>query len=59
MVTPNEKTWAGVSKLPEYKLTFPQWQPQNFRKRFNNFDKDGLDLLEKFFTNRSGKNNYY
>ena len=46
--TPNEETWPGVSKLPEYKLTFPQWKPQSIRKRFKDFDKDGLDLMEKF-----------
>ena len=49
--TPNEETWPGVSKLPEYKLTFPQWRQQSIKnafKEFKDFDKDGLDLMEKF-----------
>jgi serine/threonine protein kinase len=46
--TPNEETWPGVSKLPEYKITFPQWKPQSIRKKFKGFDEDGLDLMEKF-----------
>ena len=49
--TPNEETWPGISKLPEYKLSFPQWRPQpikSWAKEFKDFDKDGLDLMEKF-----------
>ena len=29
MGTPNEMTWPGVTKLPEYKYTFPQWKQKN------------------------------
>ena len=25
--TPTEKTWPGITKLPEFKLTFPQFKP--------------------------------
>lgn len=25
--TPNETTWPGISKLPDYKATFPSWKP--------------------------------
>ena len=46
--TPNEEIWPGVSKLPEYKMTFPQWKPQSIKAKFKNFDKDGLDLMDKF-----------
>jgi serine/threonine protein kinase len=49
--TPNEEIWPGVTKLPEYKLSFPQWKPKSIRsafKEFKDFDKDGLDLMEKF-----------
>jgi cyclin-dependent kinase 2 len=24
--TPDEKTWPGVSQLPDYKATFPKWE---------------------------------
>ena len=48
MGTPNEMTWPGVTKLPEYKYTFPQWKAKNLHEMFPNFDKDGLDLMEKF-----------
>ena len=48
MGTPTEETWPGVSKLPEYKFTFPQWKPKNLKEMFPDFDKDGLDLMSKF-----------
>ena len=46
--TPNEEIWPGVSKLPEYKITFPQWKPKSIKTKFSYFDKDGLDLMDKF-----------
>lgn len=48
MGTPNEDTWPGVSKLPDYKHTFPQWKATSLKKKFPDFDPDGLDLMEKF-----------
>ena len=48
MGTPTEESWPGVSKLPEYKYTFPQWKPKNLSEMFPDFDKDGLDLMCKF-----------
>ena len=46
--TPNEEIWPGVSKLPDYKLTFPQWKHKSIKKYFKDFDEDGLDLMDKF-----------
>ena len=46
--TPTEENWPGVSKLPEYKLTFPQWHHKSVKSLFPDFDSDGLDLMEKF-----------
>ena len=46
--TPNEENWPGVSKLPEYKLTFPQWKIKSVKSLFPDFNSDGLDLMEKF-----------
>ena len=28
MGTPNEQIWNGINSLPDFKLTFPRWQPQ-------------------------------
>ena len=48
MGTPNEETWPGITKLKDYSLNFPQWKPKKLKDLFPNFDKDGLDLMEKF-----------
>ena len=45
--TPNEKTWPGITKLPEFKLTFPQFKPAGLESYNKNLDKVGLDLLSK------------
>jgi len=49
MGTPNEECWPGVSKLPDFKFTFPQWKPLKFPDLFAKRDvgKEGLDLLHK------------
>jgi len=45
--TPNEKTWPGVTKLPEFKLTFPQFKGKGISAYNKNIDPIGLDLLSK------------
>ena len=45
--TPNERTWPGITKLPEFKLTFPQFKGKGIEHYNKNLDKDGLDLLSK------------
>ena len=45
--TPNEKTWPGVTKLPEFKLTFPQFKGKGIAAYNRNIDPIGLDLLSK------------
>lgn len=45
--TPTEKTWPGVSKLPDYKSSFPNWSENILRTLLKNVDKDGVNLLEK------------
>ncbi|KAL1923892.1 uncharacterized protein VTP21DRAFT_6927 [Calcarisporiella thermophila] len=47
--TPNEKMWPGVSQLPDYKATFPSWQPQPLNKIIPTLDEEGLDLLAQMF----------
>lgn len=45
--TPNENVWPGVSRFPDFKSTFPQWQRQDIRKVLagSTMDDDGIDLL--------------
>ena len=45
--TPNEKTWPGITKLPEYKLTFPQFHERGLAVYNEYIDDVGLDLLGK------------
>ena len=45
--TPTEKEWAGITKLPYYKLSFPQFKGRGIRKFNTNIDEKGVDLLEK------------
>lgn len=44
--TPNESTWPGVTKLPEYQSSFPQHTRQPFAKLFPNLEPEGVDLME-------------
>ncbi|KAL4111625.1 Cell division protein kinase 1 [Phytophthora ramorum] len=39
--------WPGVSTLPDYKTTFPQWRPQSLSKVVPQLDRVGLDLLAR------------
>ncbi|KAG6836674.1 Cyclin-dependent kinase A-1 [Arthromyces matolae] len=48
--TPNEQSWQGVSSLPDYKPTFPQWSRQDLARIVSTLDDSGLDLLEKTLT---------
>ena len=45
--TPNEKMWPGVTKLPDFKLTFPQFKSKGLNSYCTNLDENGLDLLSK------------
>lgn len=46
--TPNETIWPGVSNLPDFKTSFPQWQPQELNSFIT--DPQGLDLLKQLLT---------
>jgi serine/threonine protein kinase len=52
--TPDESVWPGVTKLREYKPTFPNWRSDNtiFEKIVSgtNLDAYGLDLLKRMLT---------
>ena len=52
MGTPTNDSWQGISELPEFKMSFPQWKvpnngTDNLRKMSTNFDEVALDLLAK------------
>lgn len=43
--TPTEENWPGVSTLPDYKATFPNWTNYNLPSQVKNLNEDGLSLL--------------
>jgi hypothetical protein len=45
--TPTEKIWPGITKLPDFKLTFPQFKSKGIASYCSNLDDSGLDLLSK------------
>jgi len=45
--TPNEKMWPGITKLPEFKLSFPQFKGKGLPSFCLNLDNNGIDLLSK------------
>ena len=45
--TPTEKTWPGITKLPDFKLSFPQFKGKGLGSYCPNLDETGLDLLSK------------
>lgn len=44
--TPNDENWPGIKQLPDYKDSFPHWNPQDLADHIPNLDDDGLDLLK-------------
>ena len=44
--TPTNDIWPGVSSLPDFKMTFPQWKQVDFSVLAPRLDHDGLQLLE-------------
>lgn len=45
--TPTERIWPGVTKLRDYKKTFPNWSSVPLHTLLPNLDANGQDLLEK------------
>lgn len=45
--TPDEDVWPGVSALPDYKATFPQWNAVDLKGAVKGLDDNGLDLLRQ------------
>ncbi|XP_059469584.1 cyclin-dependent kinase 1-like [Neocloeon triangulifer] len=45
--TPTEEIWPGVSELPDYKDSFPQWHQNNLKSAVPTLDHNGLDIMQK------------
>jgi len=48
--TPTEAMWPGLSELPDFKTTFPKWQPKgwaNIRNTSAQLGGSGIDVLEQ------------
>ncbi|XP_067122441.1 LOW QUALITY PROTEIN: cyclin-dependent kinase 1-like [Centruroides vittatus] len=45
--TPTEDTWPGVSRMPDYKPTFPMWKQNILLTSVPQLDTSGIDLLQK------------
>jgi len=48
--TPTEAIWPGVSKLPDWKPTFPGWAPKTMSTIVPGLDPQGVDLLTRMLT---------
>lgn len=46
LTTPTESIWPGVSSLPDYKSTFPNWKTNTLSQSVKHLDAAGLDLLQ-------------
>ena len=45
--TPTEDMWPGVSKMPDYKPTFPNWNTYHLQNSVKQLDSTGYDLLQR------------
>jgi cyclin-dependent kinase 2 len=45
--TPSERSYAGITNLPDYKNTFPKWRPQDLSDVISGIDTKGIDLLSR------------
>merc|ERR1712038_574523 len=46
--TPNETIWPGITKYPDFKLTFPKWRPKRLVHIARNWnDSLAIDLFSK------------
>jgi len=47
MRTPTEEIWPGVSSMPDYKPSFPNWTENQLADSVKGITTDGLDLLQE------------
>ncbi|KAJ2157403.1 Cyclin-dependent kinase catalytic subunit [Coemansia sp. RSA 552] len=48
--TPTEDIWPDITSLPDYKPSFPKWQPKNLSTLVPGLDSVGIDLLKRMLT---------
>ncbi|KAJ2759322.1 Cyclin-dependent kinase catalytic subunit [Coemansia nantahalensis] len=48
--TPTEEIWPELKTLPDYKPSFPNWQPKDLAALLPRLDADGIDLLQRMLT---------
>jgi len=53
--TPGEEVWPGVSGLPDYKPTFPQWSQQDITRVVTTLDELAIDMLKRTLVYDSAK----
>jgi len=54
--TPGEEEWPGVTKLPDYKPTYPKWKKQSLGgNNLPNMDPQGLELLRQMLIYQPSK----
>ena len=44
--TPTEETWPGVTELPDYKTSFPNWRENTLAQQVKGLNEQGMDLLQ-------------
>lgn len=60
--TPHEKDWLGVSSLPDYKSSFPQWERQEINdtiKFHNTLQEEFMMVYMIYLQNYLLINNYF
>jgi len=45
--TPTDDVWPGVSGMPDYKPSFPNWKGGDIANNVKHMHEDGIDLLKK------------
>ncbi len=43
--TPDESTWPGVSRYPDYKDTFPKWPARSLAELVPTLEPAGIEVL--------------
>jgi cyclin-dependent kinase 1 len=52
--TPTEEIWHGVSELPDFKATFPNWTRDTLASQVPTLDNDAVDLLKQMLIYNPG-----
>jgi len=53
--TPHEEVWSGCSSLPNYRGSFPAWDPLPWQEIVPNLGPQGCDLLQKLLVFEPGQ----